>query len=379
MVMPRAAILSAYLLAFDAYWHFVIGNNGDGSKESSFTPMDQVTHSTLGTLEKESPLCRDLAEIAKRVKRGSFDDVTLSSPSDTPLHFSRNLSLLVNRETFINNTGIMLPSYLNSSLDSHKSDPHTITTEEARELEQEMEISDSDRLNDTNMVFHGPDHKDCRSLKLKLFYDKIFRDLDFRPFTIKFPLNIFFEGIKITPGMEINSLESNYKPEVRYRGEDRLYFFLMVDMDDPIPEDPFNRESVLWARYNIPGECFWMGKDVVPWTGHVNAMGKHRILAFLYEQKQSMYIPAFPMQQVKQKDLTYWLDLNPVSVAYYKNEGTELSERDLGMHIKDGPLSSTDSNSYIDKLKKTSKEVIKNLTRYHIRADAAARGLLPPV
>eukprot|EP00954_Amorphochlora_amoebiformis_P007207 560101-Amorphochlora_amoeboformis.AAC.2 len=63
--MPRAAILSAYLLAFDAYWHFVIGNNGDGSKESSFTPMDQVTHSTLGTLEKESPLCRDLAEIAK--------------------------------------------------------------------------------------------------------------------------------------------------------------------------------------------------------------------------------------------------------------------------------------------------------------------------
>eukprot|EP00467_Chlorarachnion_reptans_P017345 CAMPEP_0114494198 /NCGR_PEP_ID=MMETSP0109-20121206/4522_1 /TAXON_ID=29199 /ORGANISM="Chlorarachnion reptans, Strain CCCM449" /LENGTH=197 /DNA_ID=CAMNT_0001671215 /DNA_START=617 /DNA_END=1207 /DNA_ORIENTATION=- len=169
-------------------------------------------------------------------------------------------------------------------------------------------------IEEVHTIFAGPDHPSCRKTKISMYKNFIFRDV-LRPFVFEFPLKLKFGDIQVTPGVELISEETRRQPTVSYRGDDRLYLFIMIDIDCPVPADPYTREEVHWMRANIPGQEFWLGEDVVPFIMPMNPFNKHRYVALLYEQTRGglRFPNLIPLQQLHQEEFRKKYCLKPVA------------------------------------------------------------------
>ncbi|TVT99067.1 hypothetical protein EJB05_55588, partial [Eragrostis curvula] len=81
-------------------------------------------------------------------------------------------------------------------------------------------------------------------------------------------------------------------PLVRISGRrNDLYTLIMTDPDAPSPSDPTMREYLHWIVTNIPGGTD-ASEEVVSYMGPKPAVGIHRYVLVLFEQKTRVHVGA---------------------------------------------------------------------------------------
>eukprot|EP00471_Norrisiella_sphaerica_P005722 CAMPEP_0184489536 /NCGR_PEP_ID=MMETSP0113_2-20130426/15748_1 /TAXON_ID=91329 /ORGANISM="Norrisiella sphaerica, Strain BC52" /LENGTH=302 /DNA_ID=CAMNT_0026873023 /DNA_START=670 /DNA_END=1578 /DNA_ORIENTATION=- len=223
---------------------------------------------------------------------------------------------------------------------------------------------DSFNWDDTNQVFAGDESSECRAIKIRMYKAQVFRD-SMRPFFFKFPLRISFGNKVVKAGMTLYSEETFEKPQVDWDPEDKLYMLILTGLDSATKVFPANREVVNWLVVNIPGNNLYLGDEVVPYNSPDNVIESHRYVFFLYEQRRGfMRFPSFPIVGLNQQVMRETFALTPVAGLHFYNYGTIISEKDFGKQIRTGPLSSSDSDEGLDRVKKLTREIFINVTRW---------------
>ena len=116
-----------------------------------------------------------------------------------------------------------------------------------------------------------------------------------------------------------------------------------------------------------------MGETIINFTPPLNLADTARISCVLYEQTAGrLRMNGFTHLGVKQGRMRDKYMLNPGSGTMYFNEGTIFTEEHFGTVLDDGkPLSSTDSDTVLEEMKKMSKRFLKNVTRWNKMKDNA--------
>lgn len=134
--------------------------------------------------------------------------------------------------------------------------------------------------------------------------------IDFVPY---YNLFIYYSGgIQVYMGDELTADEVVNPPtyiqvggDEFYTNFDALYTIVLIDLDGPTPDDPYNYQYLQWCVINVPASDLFAGTDLsnggngtvlAPYKSPYTERGIHRYVFVVNEQRQGkLDLPTIPL------------------------------------------------------------------------------------
>jgi len=112
-------------------------------------------------------------------------------------------------------------------------------------------------------------------------------------------------SIRFSHAIKYNEIVPMYEtfkaPDIRFNGTpSSLYTLVMINIDSPNPDNPYEADYLNWAVVNIQaGQPIESGLTMASYLGPNPPIGTHRYFIYLYEQPNKIESIAFEEERIK--------------------------------------------------------------------------------